>query len=378
MQPTTKMMAIVACWASIGILQAQPTTSVQTDKPSAPASWIAQLDIDELDPVLPNSLDKIILMLHCDDVPRLQRRDYARRYLEGKYKYTRPYNPEYEETYTTLMLHALWELGRLNDTESISLLEEKQKQWELEQKQPLDQRTMAGFDPVVAEAVIARLKAVRDVPQVQSADDLIRRLEQMLHHIGFEGSIEAWQRELEKEVQKRQEMGFWYRGVHYWILKQYGQLILEASWNGVNTEPAYKTIQLHSAEDITAMFDAYVQLAKIPRERAAQWIVDDAMNWQKLAHREGHYIAALACMGTSVLPVVWAKLKWAGENRDQVKGTRMGIVALMELFVTLGGKQASPLVELFLNDENPWVREYACQAQDYIQQGKLFPLGPLF
>ncbi len=99
-------------------------------------------------------------MLHCDDVPRLQRRDYARRYLEGKYKYTRPYNPAHEETYTTLMLHAIWELGRLNDTESISMLEEKRKQWELEQKQPLEQRTMAGFDPVVAEAVIAGRSAV--------------------------------------------------------------------------------------------------------------------------------------------------------------------------------------------------------------------------
>lgn len=383
MQMITKMMTVVACWASIWTLQAQ---TAQTDKPAARSSWIEQIDIDQLDPIEPNNLAKITLMLHSEDVPRARRLDYARRYLRGDYKYSRRYSYEYEEAYTILMLHAIWELGRLNDTESIPLLEEKRKQWELEQKKSLEQRTMAGFDPVVAEAVIARLKAVRDVPRVQSADDLIRRLEQMLRHIGFEGSIDAWQRELEALLEKGQEAGhyFYYRGVHYWVLKQYGQLILEAGWSGVNVEPASKVIRLHRAKDVTEVksltevFEVYVQLAKVGRDKAAQWIVDDAINWQVLSSRENACAVALSYMGNSVVPLVWSKLEWAARHRDQLQGSGIGLVALMRVLVNVGGEQALPVIEPFLNDENQWVRHYACQAREYIQQGELFILGAPF
>lgn len=383
MRTIHRMMAIAACFASIGMLPAQ---TAQPEKPATPSSWIQRLDIDQLDPIEQDNLVKITLMLHSEDVPRAQRLDYARRYLRGEYKYNRRYNHRYEEAYTILMHHAIWELGRLNDIDSISLLEEKRAQWEEEQKKPDEQRTMAGFNPIVAEAVIARLKAVRDVPQVRNAGDLIRRLERMLHHIGFDGSIDAWLRELETRLEKGQEAGshLLYRGVHYWVLMQYGQLILEAGWNGVNVEPASKVIRLRRAKDITEVksiaevFEVYVQLARVGRDKAAQWIVNDAINWHVLRSREEACAEALSYMGSSVAPLVWSKLEWATRHRDQIKGSGMGLVALMQVLVNVGGEQALSLIAPFLNDENEWVRYYACQAKEYIQQGKLFILGAPF
>jgi len=53
----------------------------------------------------------------------------------------------------------------------------------------------------------------------------------------------------------------------------------------------------------------------------------------------------------------------------------MGLVALMEVLVTIGGPQALPLIEPFVNDEDKWVRYYACRAKEYIQQGKVFDFG---
>jgi HEAT repeat protein len=56
----------------------------------------------------------------------------------------------------------------------------------------------------------------------------------------------------------------------------------------------------------------------------------------------------------------------------------MGLVALLEVLVTLGGEQALPLIEPFTQDENKWVRHYACRAKEYIQQGKVFLFAPYF
>jgi len=70
--------------------------------------------------------------------------------------------------------------------------------------------------------------------------------------------------------------------------------------------------------------------------------------------------------------------RWAARHRDQIKGTGMGLVALLEVLVTLGGEQALPLIEPFTRDENQWVRHYACRAKEYIQQGKVFRFAPYF
>lgn len=381
MQTITKVVAAIAGLGSLLSLQAQEAVPAQANSPSKQTSWVQSLDIDQLDPNIANNLAKIYLMLRSEDIPKAQRLEYARRYLRGDYKYANPTQVEgiRQDTYLCLSLVALVVLGKHNDTASIPLIEEKLKQWEAEREKPIEERTLISFDAVMARAVLARLKAVRDIPEVKNANDLARRLERMLHYIGFEGSIEAFLHALEQEVKSKEGIvdGPW-PGIYEEILMQYGQMLLEAGWNGIDVEAASKLIRLEPGErparPVKEVFEVYVELAKVPRDRVAQWIVEDAIQWQRLGFREECYMQVLADQGISVLPLIWSKLEWAARHRDRVKG-KMGLVALLRVLVTIGGEQVLPLLEPFVNDENKWVRYYACQAKEYIQQGKVFDFG---
>lgn len=379
---TTTVVGVIAAWlAGILSLQTQQAEAVPSNSSARQTSWVQSLDIDQLDPNKSGNLQKIYLMLRSEDVPRARRLEYARRYLRGEYKYAKPASSEViEHKYYCISSVALTVLGKLNDIESIPLIEEKLKQWESEIGKPSHERTMVSFDAVRARAVLARLKAVRDLPTVKNADDLVRRLERTLHHIGFEGSIKDFLRALEQEVKAVEGVvdANW-PGIYEEILNQYGQMLLEAGWNGIEVEPASKIIQLdlgeRPARPVKEVFEVYVQLARIPREQVAQWIVEDALRWQRIGVREECYMQVLADRGVAVLPLVWSRLEWAARHRDQVPGTGMGLVALLRVLVTIGGEQALSLVEPFTNDENRWVRYYACQAKEYIQQGKVFDFG---
>ncbi|GIV08977.1 MAG: hypothetical protein KatS3mg019_1068 [Fimbriimonadales bacterium] len=381
----TMAITTVASWlVSVLTVMAQPAVGEPQRVLSAPTAWLHRLDIDQLDPNKEANLAKIYLMLRCEDIPAARRLDYARRYLRGDYKYARPIERKPGEVRTDLYWCvvgvATVVLGKLNDTASIPLIEEKLKQWETEREKPLEERTMVAFDPLVARAVLARLKAVRAIPEVKTADDLLRRLEYMLRTIGFEGSRQEFLQALEREVEAPESIpeASW-PGIYEEILMQYGQMVLEAGWQGVDVEPACRWVRLDLGErprrSVKEVFEVYAQLAKVPRDKVAQWIVEDAMHWQRLVTREECYLQVLADQGVSVVPLVWSKLEWAARYRDQIKGNGMGLVALLEVLVTLGGEQALPLIEPFTRDENEWVRYYACRAKEYIQQGKAFRFG---
>ncbi|GIV08970.1 MAG: hypothetical protein KatS3mg019_1061 [Fimbriimonadales bacterium] len=383
MRTIHRMMAIAACWASVVLMQAQSADSVQTSSAAVPTAWIAQLDIDQIDPRKQENLPKITLLLRSWDIPRSKRLEYARRYLRGEYKFhTLNPEPPLHDNYWYVLNEAVEALGRLNDVESIPWLEEKLALWEAEAKKPDPERAMVVPSLPRARAVLARLKAVRDVPQVKNATDLIRRFERMLYHVGFVGNLSDWHRELRKEFEEADKCDHCGPGVQYEILLQYGQMLMEAGWRGVDITAASKIIQLDSKVGyeggVKKTFEVYVQLAKIPLDQLAQHIVDEAVHWQVYSDGEAPKAQVLADMGVTVLPIVWEKLKWAGQNRDQLKGSGVGMGVLLEILVTVGGEQALPLIEPFLNDENKWVRYYACQAKEYIQQGKVFLFAPYF
>lgn len=375
MRAITKVVAIMAAFASMVSLQAQETASPQANGSSKPTSWVQRLDIDQLDPNVAENLAKIYLLLRSEDIPKAQRLEYARSYLRGDYKYARPITREiHEDYYWCAIMAAIVTIGKLNDVASIPLLEEKLQQWETEQKKPIEERTLIAFDPVMAQAVLARLKAVRDIPEAKDAVALIQRLERMLTHIGFKGSRNEFVRVVERRYQEAElSSGL---GLYDLVIIQYGQMILEAGWNGVDVSPAIREIQLNLGDramnSIQAIFEVYARVATIPREKVAQWIVDDMVNWQRITTREEYYMQVLADFGVATVPLVWSKLEWAARHRDQIKGNGMGLVALMEVLVTTGREQALPLIEPFVNDEHEWVRYYACRAKEYIQQGKVF------
>lgn len=378
MQTITKVVAAIAGLGSLLSLQAQEAVPAQANSPSKQTSWVQSLDIDQLDPNIANNLAKIYLMLRSEDIPKAQRLEYARRYLRGDYRYARPTSREIcEECYWCAIRDAMVIIGKLNDVASIPLLEEKLQQWETERKKPVEERTLIAFDPLMAQAVLARLKAVRDIPEAKDAAALIRRLERMLTYIGFNGSIDAFVRVVKQRYQQAERS--YGLDLNELVIIQYGQMVLEAAWNGVDVSPAIKVIQLdlgdRAMNPIQAIFEVYARVVTLPHDKVAQWIVDDMVNWQRITTREECYMQLLADFGVAIVPLVWSKLEWAARHRDQIKGNGMGLVALMEVLVTIGGPQALPLIEPFVNDEDRWVRYYACRAKEYIQQGKVFDFG---
>ncbi|MEM2592518.1 MAG: hypothetical protein QXI60_08035 [Thermofilaceae archaeon] len=377
----TITVVILAIWLH-GLL-AQQAAPPRANNPSMTTSWVQGLDIDQLDPKREENLRKITLMLRSEDIPRTRRVEYARRYIRGEYKFhdANP-NLKFEDNYRYVLDEAIAALGRLNDLESVPLLEEKLKQWEEETRKPLDERKLLIPNLTAARVTLARLKAVSEIPEVKEADALIRRLERMLRYIGFEGTIDKWLHELEKELEFTTAAIDFGPGINQRILWQYQRMLLEAGWNGINVEPAAKVIRLNpdslSCKIAREEFEITVKLSKMPRDKAAQWIIDNAVDWQVYSFKEKLQAQILADMGISVLPLVWSKLEWATRHRDQIKGSGMGLVALMEVLVTIGGEQALPLIEPFVNDEDKWVRYYACRAKEYIQQGKVFRFAPYF
>ena len=368
---------------SIGCLIAQPMATEADKNITKQPSWMLQLDIDKLNPTNLSDRPKILLLLRCEDIPRAKRIENALRYIRGEYAFA----PHGDLSWDEQMMHgqiiqqAVHMLARLNYVDAIPLLEQKLKLWQTASRQgwksPPD---VPILDLEHVRAALARLKAVRDIPEVKTSADLIERLRRMLQYASFNGFLKEWNRELEKELDLTYNSADIGPGLHQWLLRAYMAMLMEAGWKGVDIEPAARVIQLNPEKHKPAKeeFDAAIQLARIPRSELAQWIVEDALSWQVFATAQVIKAQVLVDMGVSVVPLVWSKLEWAARHRDQIKGTGMGLVALLEVLVTLGGEQALPLIEPFTRDENHWVRHYACRAKEYIQQGKVFRFAPYF
>ncbi len=377
---TINLIAISWLVAVVGTMI---VSGAQPQENASALPHIQRIDINKLAPANPNDWVKLLVALRSQDVPQEQRLAFARRQVETVYAvsiHTDPDKPNLSHAYGILLEDSIGTLARLEDVNSIPLLERRLAEWEKESQKSPHERTQVVPDLRIVRAALARLKAVRDVPQVRTAGDLVRRLERMLVYIGYEGSIQSWLTELEKEVSinsRRIPSGL---GIHELVLRHYGRMLLQAAWNGVDVKPAYEIIRFNPNPEGVAkqQWATYVELAQKPREQVAQWIVDDAMRWKVLSIREECLSQVLMDFGASVVPIIQEKLQWAFRNRDKIEGTGMGLTALMEVLVTLAGEQALPFIEPYTQDSDEWVRRYACRAKEYIQQGKAFAFAPYF
>ncbi|GIV08973.1 MAG: hypothetical protein KatS3mg019_1064 [Fimbriimonadales bacterium] len=372
---------LIASVASVHVLWTHQDIPLLRSGFSAETSWLRKLDIDKLDPANIGDYSKILLLLRCEDIPQAKRIEYAYRYIRGEYAFAKEGAlPNKQEMHGLVITDAVKTLAHLNHVASISLLEEKLQQWEAMRQRPPEQQTAPVPWLNYVRAALARLKAVRDIPEVKTPVDLRRRLERMLHHVGFNGSIPQWLEALTREIEARQSIDHGAPMLYELLLWEYGHQLMQSGWHGMDIDAAAKEIldSLRRAGRQVPLFEVYLELGKVPREKLAQWIVEDAMSWQGIGTRAESKSQMLVDMGTSVVPLVWEKIAWALQHRDKVQGTGMGLVALLEVLVTLGGEQALPLIEPYTRDENEWVRHYACRAKEYIQQGKVFLFAPYF
>ncbi len=184
---------LVATVASTNVLWTQQATPLPKSGFSPETSWIRSLDIDKLDPANPDEYSKILLLLRCEDIPQAKRIEYAYRYIRGEYAFAKEGAlPHKQEMHGLVITDAVQTLAHLNHVASIPLLEEKLQQWEAMRQRPPEQQTAPVPWLNYVRAALARLKAVRDIPEVKTPVDLRRRLERMLQYINFNGSIPQW------------------------------------------------------------------------------------------------------------------------------------------------------------------------------------------
>ncbi len=229
-----------SCTAS-GQAKSQP----ESKSPNRP-SRLLTIDIERLDPSNHADYPKIIALLRSQDIPVAQRIEYARRYIRGDSNPTFAEHSD-KQLYAWVITCAVLTLARLNDIDSIPLIEEKLEDWQATRQR--GSISPAGvYTPVprldAVRVSLARLKAVRDVPEVKTSDDLIRRLRRMLHHLGFNGTIDEWLQALSKELNRKENSADLGTGLHEWTLRAYMGFLLEAGWQGVDIDAAAKVIQL--------------------------------------------------------------------------------------------------------------------------------------
>ncbi len=302
--------------SGIGSLLAQSAATGLDKHAAKQPSWIQSLDIDKLNPTNLSDYSKILLLLRCEDIPRAKRIENALRYIRGEYAFA----PQGELSYDERVMHklvieqAVHTLARLNHVDSIPLLEQKLEFWQAALQRKVQSSPTVTIPIPNLERVrvaLARLKAVRDIPEVKTSADLIERLRRMLHHAGFNGSVKDWNHELKKELDLTYNSADLGPGLHEWLLRAYMAMLMEAGWKGVDIEPAARVIQLNPEKHKPAKeeFDAVIQLAKVPRSELAHWIVQDALSWRVFAGAEAIKAQVLVDRGISVLPLVWSKLE---------------------------------------------------------------------
>jgi len=126
-------------------------------------SRIQRFDLDKLDPTKSEDWVKILLVLRSEEIPRERRLTFARSQLQGEYKSVM--HAETEERnllpyYRMLLEECIGTMARLDNVDSIPLLEQKLVRWGQEAQKPSHEQTLIIPNLKIVRAALARLKAV--------------------------------------------------------------------------------------------------------------------------------------------------------------------------------------------------------------------------
>jgi hypothetical protein len=193
---------------------------------------------------------KVYLVLRSQDVPVEQRKTLAIRILTGDYP--KRVDPAVDG-WGSLWYGALVALSHLHidDASLLPFLEENLPKWERianaysEEELPEDLRPLKERiypSPVYTRAVIARLKAVRAVPEVKSAEDLERRLDVMLKEVGMtRQELQQLCEEVKEKLYRTRGIGISERGwLAYTVMEEHRRTLFHYAKRGMDVMPAAK------------------------------------------------------------------------------------------------------------------------------------------
>jgi hypothetical protein len=323
---------------------------------------------------------KVYLVLRSQDVPVERRKTLAMRILTGDYpKTVDPATDGWGNLWTAALI-ALSHL-HIDDASLLPFLEENLPKWERianaysEEELPEDLRPLKERiypSPVYTRAVIARLKAVRAVPEVKSAEDLERRLDVMLKEVGMtRQELQQLCEEVKEKLYRTSGIGISERGwLAYTVMEEHRRTLFHYAKRGMDVMPAATSLGI----------EALVEGARLGKEASnLPQLIDAILKNPIYDHTRGRI---LVDEGVAVVPLIIQKLAWAREHPEEVAFSGMGVSVLLDVLASLIGKDALPYVEQFLSDSSKgewkWTCGYGHRTKTWIERGDVFGFNPFF
>jgi hypothetical protein len=385
MRNTHKLMgwiSIVMLLTALSHAQSNPgaaPTDAQSARYTSQAILFAQ-QIDALKLTGSPEHYKVYLVLRSQDVPVEQRKTLAIRILTGDYP--KRVDPA-ADGLGSLWYGALVALSHLHidDASLLPFLEENLPKWERianaysEEELPEDLRPLKERiypSPVYTRAVIARLKAVRAVPEVKSAEDLERRLDVMLKELGMtRQELQQLCEEVKEKLYRTRGIGISERGwLAYAVMEEHRRTLFHYAKRGMDVMPAATSLGI----------EALVEGARLGKEASnLPQLIDAILKNPIYDHTRGRI---LVDEGIAAVPLIIQKLAWAREHPEEVAFSGMGVSVLLDVLASLIGKDALPYVEQFLSDSSKgewkWTCGYAHRTKTWIERGDVFGFNPFF
>ncbi|GIV08976.1 MAG: hypothetical protein KatS3mg019_1067 [Fimbriimonadales bacterium] len=335
--------------------------------------------VDELDPNNVHDLYKVFVVLRCRDVPVEQRKALAMRILTGDY----PSKPGFKwiasDQQYGLFVAALVALSymHMDDASLLSFLEEYLPKWKRimqsgsGEELPTDLRRLqerVSPDVALARAVIVRLKAVQAVPEVKSAADLARRLEVMLKEAGLSRAELVKQYEEFLEAERRAGIAAWATKSPFplYLVQEYGRMLFHYAKRGMDVRAA-----VTGDDAVAKAWHSFIRLGETAREPAL--LVEQLLSSKG---RDTVLAQLLVDEGVRVVPLIVQRLEVAKEDPTKLSEMGMGVSTLLEVLVSLLGKEALDLIEAWQGSDKEWLCRYAHRAKEWGQQGYVFGFYP--
>lgn len=336
--------------------------------------------IDTLEVMYTTDRYKVYLVLRSQDVPVEQRKTLARRILTGDYPKRVGSATEGLSYLWTAALIALSHL-HIDDASLLPFLEENLPKWERianayseeelpDDLRPLKERIFPNL--TLTRAVIARLKAVQAVPEIKSAADIERRLDVMLKEVGMtRQELKQLYDEVQDKFNRTSGIGISERGwLAYAVVSEHRRTLFHYAKRGMDVMPAATSLGI----------EAFVEGARLGKEASnLSQLIDAILKNPFYDHTRGRI---LVDEGIAAVPVIIQKLAWAREHPEEVAFSGMGVSVLLDVLVSLIGKDALPYIEQLSSDdskgERKWTIGYNHRRKTWIERGDVFGFDPNF
>lgn len=265
----------------------------------------------------------------------------------------------------------------IDDPSILPFLEEFLPKWERVARASPDEELPADLQVLrnrvapelaLVRAVVARLKAVRTVPEVKTPSDLKRRVDAILSEAGLtREELDKQYEEFMNEVRQSREAAFATRSTFpMHLVNEIGRTLFHYAKRGVDVS------SLTAVEDsVASALRAYVQAGVNARD--PQTLID------QLAAAQARDTAAAQLLvdeGVRATPLIIQKLEAIRNQHGVAPNTRYEVGTLMEVLGSLIGQDALPYLEPFSKDEREWLRQSARRVMEWVQEGRVFSFYP--